>query len=248
MRQRVGLVVLSSFLSLSVIAAAPPKREPAPKKEPAPAPAREREPAPQSGPRPSLVITEIMFDPQSAETAEAQTEWVEVHNRGAGPASLRGLQITSGVKGRVHDARQKFVLPDVTLAAGEYAVIGIGAPACYAELGLPAMAACCGESKYAWFANTGDSVAIRDGKGNVIDEVVYQTESPWPAASRAGGSIQFVAPPDAEDPTKANDEPHHWVVSGAGNSRAFKDHGRGTPGAPPGSGDATTQPVAAKQR
>src|SRR5688572_9212667 len=107
MRQRVGLVVLSSFLLLlSSMAAAPPRREPAPRKEPAPA--REREPQP----RPSLVITEIMYDPQSPESDDVQTEWVEIHNRGAQPANLRGLQITSGGRGKVHDAKQKFVLPD----------------------------------------------------------------------------------------------------------------------------------------
>ena len=235
MRQRVGLVVLSSFvLSLLTAAAAPPRREPPSKKEP------------QPQPRPSLVITEIMYDPQSGETDEVQTEWVEIHNRSPQAASLRGLQITSGTRGKIHDAKQKFVLPDVTIAAGDYALIGMGAASCYAEFKLPPFAAHCGEAKYAWLTNTGDSVAIRDQKGNIIDEVVYQTESPWPAPSRGGGtSIQFIAP-SGEDPAKANDDPVNWVVSGAGNSEAFKNHGRGTPGAAPKS-DATTQPVAGKR-
>src|SRR5688500_8154054 len=166
MRQRLGLVVRSSFLLLSLLAASPPRREPAPKKEPAPA--REREPAPP--PRPSLVITEIMYGPQSAESDDVQTEWVEIHNRGAQPANLRGLQITSGARGKVHDAKQKFVLPDVTIAANDYALIGIGSASCYADLKLPTFAAHCGEAKYAWLVNTGDSVAIRDAKGTFIDE------------------------------------------------------------------------------
>jgi hypothetical protein len=83
-------------------------------------------------------------------------------------------------------------------------------------------------------------VALRDVKGNVIDEVVYSAEGPWPAANRAGGSIQFVAPA-GEDPAKANDEAKNWVASGAGNSEEFKGHGRGTPGAAPK--PATTQPA-----
>ena len=244
MRQRVGLVVLLSFVLLLLVAAAP-KREPAPKKEPPssahPAPAREPQP------RPLLVITEIMYDPQSGETEDVQTEWVELLNRGAQAANLKGLQITSGVRGKIHDPRQRFVLPDVVIAAGEHAVIGIGAASCYTSLKLPPFAAYCGESKFAWLTNTGDSVAIRDERGAIIDEVVYETESPWPAANRAGGSIQFIAP-EGEDQTKANDEPKNWAASNGNNSEEFKGHGRATPGAPPKVTDATTQPIAAKKK
>ena len=225
MIRRAGLVVLSV---LFLIAAAPP---PSAKREPQP----EREPRP----RPFLVITEIMYDPQSSESDEVQTEWVEIHNRAAQPINLRGLQVTSGTKGKIHDAKQKFVLPDVMVGAGEHAIIGIGAASCYAEFKMPPFAANCGEAKYAWLTNTGDSVAIRDEKNNIIDEVVYATESPWPAANRTGGSIQFVPPP-GEDPTVANDDAKNWVASNASNSDDFKNHGRGTPGAPPKEGGATT--------
>ena len=230
MIQRAGLVVLSSFLLLSAAA-------PAPQREPAAPPASAL----------SLVITEIMYDPQSGESDDVQTEWVEIKNVGSQPVSLRGLQITSGTKGKIHDAKQRFVLPDVTIAPNDHAVIGIGAASCYAPFRLPPFAAHCGEGKYAWLTNTGDSVAIRDGKSNIIDEVVYGTESPWPAANRSGGSIQFVAP-NGQSPGEANDEPANWVVSNTGNSTEFKDHGRGTPGEPPKNGGATTQPVSAKRK
>lgn len=224
MIQRVAGLIVLSVLFFVVVAAAPP---------------RKREPQP----RPFLVITEIMYDPQSGESDDVQTEWVEIYNRGVQPINLRALQITSGTRGKIPDAKQRFVLPDVTIASNEYAIIGIGAAACYAEFKLPRFAAYCGEAKYAWLTNTGDSVAIRDEKGNIIDEVVYETESPWPAASRTGGSIQFV-PPAGEDPTIANDEAKNWVVSNAGNSDDFKHHGRGTPGGPPKEGgSATTQPA-----
>ncbi|MEA2710875.1 MAG: hypothetical protein QOF78_3476 [Phycisphaerales bacterium] len=235
MIQRVGSVVL---LSLFFLGAAAPKRAPAPKKDPAPA----REPQP----RPALVITEILYDPISSETDDAQTEWVEIQNIGAQPARLAGLQITSGMKGKIHDAKQRFVLPAVTIAPGEYAVIGIGAAACYAEFKLPPFAAHCGEAKYAWLLNSGDSVAIRDEKSEIIDEVVFSADAPWPSAGR-GASIQFV-PIEGETPTTANDDPKNWVASNAGNSDDFPGHGRGTPGGPPRSSAATTQPIAAKKR
>ena len=240
MRQRVGLVVLLSFL-LSITIAAAPRREPPQKKEPPPPPAREPQP------RPLLVITEIMYDPQSPETDDAQTEWVEILNRGAQTANLKGLQITSGTKGKIHDPKQRFVLGEITLAPGEHAVIGIGASKCYAEFKLPPFAGYCSESKYAWLTNTGDSIAVRDDHGTIIDEVVYETESPWPAANRAGGSIQLIVP-EGEDPTKANDDAKNWVASNASNSDEFKGHGRGTPGAAAKSSDATTQPIVAKKK
>jgi hypothetical protein len=239
MRQRVGLVVLLLFLSLWIVGASAPRREPPPKKD---AP-----PSAQPQPRPLLVITEIMYDPQSGETADVQTEWVEILNRSPQAANLKGFQITSGVRGKIHEPRQRFVLGEVVIAAGEHAVIGIGASSCYGELKLPPFAAHCGETKYAWFGNTGDSVAVRDANGHIIDEVVYETEPPWPGANRAGGSIQFLAP-DGEDPAKANDDPKNWVSCNANNSDEFKGHGRGTPGAAPKSTDATTQPVAAKKK
>ena len=90
-------------------------------------------------------------------------------------------------------------------------------------------------------------MAIRDAKKNVIDEVVYVNESPWPI-TRNGGSIQFICPP-GEDPQVANDEGKNWVASGASNSQEFKGHGRGTPGGPPKlptTQVATTQPAAKK--
>src|SRR5207249_4857109 len=76
-----------------------------------------------------------------------------------------------------------------------------------------------------------DSVAIRDAKKNVIDEVIWSNDSPWPI-TRNGGSIQFICPAGA-DPQAANDEGKNWVASGASNSHEFKGHGRGTPGGPP---------------
>lgn len=183
-------------------------------------------------PGPQLVITEIMYDPSSGETDEVQTEWVEIRNVGPQAVNLKGLQISSGTRGKLHDAVQRFVLPEAVVAPGDYAIIAVGTPPCYANLGLPAMAAHCDEDKYAWLTNSGDSVAIRDAKGGVIDEVVYSADAPWPSVNRSGASIQF-EPPDGQDPQEANDDAKNWVASSAGNSDAFDGHGRATPGGPP---------------
>lgn len=212
------------------------------------APTRPRTPAPSSPARksaptvmPKLIITEIQYDPASQESDDQQTEWVEIQNVGASPVNLEGLQITSGSKAKPHDPKQRFVLGNVIVKPREYAVIGIGAQQAYADLKLPPFVAYAGETHYAWLTNNGDSVAIRDAKGVVIDEVVYETESPWPVIRASGSSIQFIAPA-GEDPAAANDRPENWVASDSTNSDAFPNHGRGTPGGPPKEPPAT-QPV-----
>ena len=189
---------------------------------------------------PKPVITEIMYDPTSPESEDRQTEWVEICNFGEEPVNLQGFQLTSGTAADPHAARQKYVFRrDVILPPHGYLVVGVGSASSYDGYGLPTFGVYCDESRYAWFTNGGDSIALRDPKKIVIDEVVYANESPWPI-TRSGGSIQFICPSD-EDPQAANDQGKNWVASGASNSEEFKGHGRGTPGAPPKVG-ATTRP------
>ena len=187
-----------------------------------------------------LIITEIQYDPASEESDDLQTEWVEICNVGKTPANLQGFQVTSGTKARPHEPKQRFVLGDVTLKPNEHAVIGIGTPAAYENLNLPSFIAHAGETRYAWLTNGGDSVAIRDAKGVVIDEVVYEIEAPWPIVKSSGSTIQFTGKP-GEDPAAANDDAANWVASDSTNSDAYEGHGRGTPGATPKS--ATTKPA-----
>ncbi len=194
---------------------------------------------------PKLVITEIMYDPTSPESDDQQTEWVEIQNCGDTSVDVQGMQITSGSKTKPHDPKQRYVLRSGTIAPGGYFLIGVGPQSAYANLNLPPMQAYCDECHFAWFVNAGDSVAIRDAKGKVIDEVVFSSDSPWPAV-RAGSSIQFLAP-SGVDPQQANDDGKNWIASGATNSDSFPGHGRGTPGAPPKAG-ATTQPSHASAR
>jgi hypothetical protein len=184
-----------------------------------------------------------MYDPLSPESDDQQTEWVEVQNLGDRPADLGGCQLTSGTRADPHAARQKYVFRDLVIPPHGYAVIAIGPTSCYQSLGLPRIDAYCDESHYAWLTNSGDSIAIRDAENNVIDEVAYTNESPWPI-TRNGGSIQFIAPP-GEDPSTANDDGKNWVASGVSNSEEFEGHGRGTPGGPlkAAAVAATTQPV-----
>jgi predicted extracellular nuclease len=191
---------------------------------------------------PKLIITEIQFDPSSAERDEKQTEWVEIMNAGTGEVSLNGLQLTSGTKAKPEEVKQKFELGEATVKPGEYVVIGVGTPESYESLGLPTIAQHAGEAKTPWLANGGDSVAIRDEKGDVIDQVVYEIAAPWPD-KKTGCTLQFVAPSGGDDLSKANDDPKNWILSTETNAESYPGHGKGTPGAAP-KVDATTQPAA----
>ena len=193
---------------------------------------------------PKLVITEIQYDPTSAERDEKQTEWVEIFNAGKEDVPLKGLQLTSGMHTKPDSVKQKYALVDGVVKPGEYVVIGIGTAESYEGIGLPAMAAHCGEVKMPWLANGGDSIAIRDEKGQLIDQVIYQVEAPWPQQAM-GCSIQFIAPSSETDLATANDDPKNWVISDGANAQTFLAHGMGSPGSGPGSAPpATTQPAA----
>src|SRR5690349_21033417 len=69
---------------------------------------------------PKLVITEIQYDPSSEESDDQQTEWVEIQNVGAESVNLKGYQLTSGSKAKPHDAKQRFVLGEISIAPGAY--------------------------------------------------------------------------------------------------------------------------------
>ncbi len=182
-----------------------------------------------------------MYDPRSQETDDLQTEWVEVHNFGDETVHLKGFRVTSGSKAKPQNSNQSYEIADLAVGPGKYLLIGIGRRECYERLGLPEMNIYVGETAYAWLTNQGDSVAIRDAKGEVIDEVVYGVESPWPDLRGSTDSLQLIVPAGA-DPKVANDHAENWVASNATNADYFKGHGRGTPGE--GIKQAATQPVA----
>jgi len=233
------IVVVSIAVGAAPRASSP--RGPSPRKSPVTKPAADAAPAVStSGAK--LVITEIMYDPLSPESDDQQTEWVEIRNVGPAAVNLEGFQLTSGSKQKPHDAKQRCVLGNVSVAPGEYAVIGVGAESCYKDFGLPTFAAYGGEAKYAWLTNNGDEVAIRDRHGDVIDEVIYATETPWPVIKASGSSIQFIAAA-GEDPAAANDDPKNWVASDSTNSDTFAKHGKGTPGAGTKTMVAASQPT-----
>ncbi len=74
-------------------------------------------PVAPSAPKPTqgeVLITEVMYDPSGNEPA---SEWLELHNKSAGPRSLSGLTIVDGGN------RTHVIGAGVTIAAGAYVVL-----------------------------------------------------------------------------------------------------------------------------
>ncbi|HEX6039066.1 lamin tail domain-containing protein [Longimicrobium sp.] len=151
-----------------------------------------------------IVINEVMADPGAV--ADADGEWLEIHNTGTTAVNLQGWTLASN-----NDSPQ-IISSAVTIPAGGYAVLarngsatlngGITPAYAYAVLNL---------------ANTADWVALRDGGGASVDSVAWSTAMP-------AGASRCVSNPglDNLDAKGAN-----WHTSTA----AFGAGDKGSPGA-----------------
>ncbi|HEX2210965.1 MAG TPA: lamin tail domain-containing protein [Longimicrobium sp.] len=151
-----------------------------------------------------IVINEVMADPSAV--ADADGEWLEVHNTGASAVNLQGWTLASN-----NDTPQT-IGGSVSVPAGGYVVLarngawasngGVNEDYAYGIINL---------------ANTSDWVALRDGNGASVDSVAWA--STMPAGSTRGVS----------DPTSSNLDAKgsNWHTS----TTAFGAGDEGTPGA-----------------
>jgi len=117
----------------------------------------------------SVVIDEIMYHPYHSQTEpeDIGAEYIELFNRGTEPVRLSGWQISNGVD---------FVLPDVTLGAGEYLVVAANIDTFKSN--YPTISNVVGN----WtgrLSNRGEAVEILDDTGVLIDRVRYSDEGDW---------------------------------------------------------------------
>ncbi|HEX5727069.1 MAG TPA: lamin tail domain-containing protein [Longimicrobiaceae bacterium] len=151
-----------------------------------------------------IVINELMVDPSAV--ADADGEWIEVHNLGAAAVNLQGWTLASN-----NDSPQT-ISSSLSVPAGGYVVLarngssgqngGVAEDYVYSTLTM---------------ANSSDWVALRDGGGASVDSVTWATA--FPAGATRG----------VTDPTQNNLDAKgsNWHVAtstyGAGDE--------GTPGA-----------------
>ncbi|MEM6334345.1 MAG: lamin tail domain-containing protein [Planctomycetota bacterium] len=203
---------------------------------------------PQTGP---IVITEIMYNPASPEggwqrddgtTVDSKTEWVEIHNPTDAAVDLAGYRLAD------EDGQTGPFPPGTTLEPGATAVvipIECTTPVFHAAWGGDIQTIEVTDWSWTGIQNLANSpsasnevLTLRDAAGQVVDEVNFDDESPWPTDSPHGPSIYLL--PGHLTPA-ANDAPAAWTRSTLGThdarlctpTRVFNGQDIGSPGTVP---------------
>ncbi|MEZ4435269.1 MAG: thrombospondin type 3 repeat-containing protein [bacterium] len=165
-------------------------------------------------PRPGdVVITEILYDPAAVD--DAAGEYIELHNPGRGLIELRGLTI------RDRSGAGATVAGSLHLPPGGYLIAARSAQPLF-NGGLQ-VDIVLGDAIS--LGNTTDRLRLVYGpRDTLIDELGYDEDRGWPAAS--GASIQLGREFDPSDPARALAE--RWCAS----TERFGQGDLGTPRAP----------------
>ena len=141
----------------------------------------------QTGPR--VVINEIHYDP---EPKTEHVEFIELFNAGDETADLSGWRFDEGI--------DYTFAAKVALAPGRYLVLTENTShfrrkfeAIFAG-GAPAF-----DSWNGVLDNDGERIALVDGEGEVIDEVDYRAEFPWPIGANGDGVSMELIHPDLDN-------------------------------------------------
>jgi hypothetical protein len=144
--------------------------------------------------RTSIVINEIMFRPPSSHSAG---EFVEIVNRGAAPVALTGWRFAEGID---------YTFPaGAMLAAGSHAVVARDPG--YMTTHYPGITQVFGPFD-GTLRNRGERLRLEDERGNLADEVHYESGGQWPQTPGGEGSSLELIHPDMD-----NSQPSAWRAS-----------------------------------
>lgn len=151
-------------------------------------------------------ITEIMYD---ADDSDMNREWIEVYNASSGPIDLASWKLFEG------NANHGLALigGSAVLQPGGYAVIADNGTAFLAD--HAGFMGSIFDSSFS-LSNTGESIALKDASGVVIDEVLYNSDqgangdgtslqkinSSWVAAAATPGAANGASGSGAESETQ----------------------------------------------
>jgi hypothetical protein len=159
----------------------------------------------------AVVIHEIAYhraaiSEEGAPYEERPDEWIELFNRGEAPVDLSGWQLVDAVE---------YVFPAGTvLGAGGYLVVANDAAALRAEEpGIEILGDFAGS-----LSDAGDSIVLRDARGNPVDAVRYADGGRWAEAADGGGSTL-----ERVDPRAASDAAEAWAASDESARAAWTD-------------------------
>ena len=142
---------------------------------------------------PDLVITEVMYnDPSLTDTLE----FIEIYNNGSTAAPVGGFRIEDAVS---------HTLASVTIAPGGFYLVARNSEAASTFYGISFF------DYSGQLSDNSERIALVNVLGELIDEVEYNDNVPWPsAADGAGPSMELIGP--ALDNTIGN----NWVASSNG--------------------------------
>lgn len=121
---------------------------------------------------PSVIITEIMYNPP--ESGTDSLEYIELYNAGTETVEMEGYSFTQGVE---------YTFPPFTLQPGDFVVVAVDSAALENNFGVPAFQWTSGG-----LSNGGETITIADADGNPLNSVNYDDNPPWPTAADGGGS------------------------------------------------------------
>ncbi len=139
----------------------------------------------------NLVMTEIMYN--SPESGTDSLEFVEIYNLG-NTINLQGFNISDAFV---------FTFPSYTLASGQYVLVAVKSAAIQSTFGKPSLQWTSGG-----LSNSGETITLKDIYGNIIDQVTYSPNAPWPTAANGQGPSLTLC-----DPTSNNALPEFWKAS-----------------------------------
>ncbi len=136
----------------------------------------------------NLVIAEIMYN--SPESGTDTLEYIEFQNANASPLRLLGCSISDAVV---------FTFPDTTLAPGAYFVACVSSRAFQNVYGGAAVQWTSGG-----LTNGGETITVRDGLNNIVDQVTYDDVAPWPTQGNGLGRSIVLCSPNANNAVSTN--------------------------------------------
>jgi plastocyanin len=139
-----------------------------------------------------VVITEINYNDPGPGTD--QYEYVELYNNTSQGINMTGWTFSKGFV---------YTFPAFTLPAGGYIVVSVDSAKFEAAFGKPAFKWVSGA-----LSNGGETIALSDASGNVVDSVAYKPADGWPPAANGQGPSLVLCDYDAD-----NNNPVNWAAA-----------------------------------
>ena len=153
----------------------------------------------------TIVISEIMYNPP--ESGSDSLEFVELHNPGTTAVDISGWQID--------DAFEITFLPGTSIEAGGFLILCVNETAFINTLNYMGDVL---QWESGALSNGGEEITLMDDGGNVVDNLIFDDNPPWPTGTDGqGASIQLC------DVTADNSDPANWAAATTGTGVTIMD-------------------------